>query len=354
MMKIEISATRSLMLLRDIDDLCIEDLLDHLSKLIPFFVRKQVRHKIVDIPGIRTIRFYHQAGLVDPAVRSGRQATYSYRHILQTLVVKLLQTENLNLKKIAEITRLSRNETLEGILLKSQRDFDIIGHGVGLARSYASDFPSRLDGKENLAHSVDETIWKKVQVTEGLELHVREPFSISSDEFEFVSKRIIDILETLIGDTSLQRKIADNGYSLTEHSPWRSTGHKRTSPSGSIVALVTEGGLVPLGNPDRLESARAGRFLKYSIAGMNALAGGQFESVDRGWDNRHVNEDPNRLLPLDVISELEKDQTISKVHEYYYTTTGVATSIEDSRRMGRSIAKELRDHHISAVILTST
>jgi glycine reductase len=120
------------------------------------------------------------------------------------------------------------------------------------------------------------------------------------------------------------------------------------------VALVTEGGLVPLGNPDRLESARAGRFLKYSIAGMSALAGGQFESVDRGWDNRHVNEDPNRLLPLDVISELEKDRTISKVHEYFYTTTGVATSIEDSRRMGRSIAKELRDHHISAVILTST
>lgn len=349
-MKVELPAIRSLTNLRGVEDLDVEVFLDHLSKLIPFFVKKQVRHKVVDIPGIRTIRFYHQKGLIDPASRSGRQATYAYRHILQVLVVKLLQTENLNLKKIAEITRLSRNETLQNILLNSRRGLDAAGRPPGLIRPDARDLSPWTGDRHDLLLSPDETIWKKIQVTDGLELHIGESFTISSDECKFVSKRILAILEALAGDPAQQRKIA----AAAEQLPLMGAGYRKISSSGTVIALVTEGGLVPAGNPDRLESARAGRFLKYSIAGVSALAGGRFESVDRGWDNRHVNEDPNRLLPLDVISELEKDQTALKVHEYFYTTTGVATSIEDSERMGRSIAKELMDQHISAVILTST
>jgi DNA-binding transcriptional MerR regulator len=352
-MKVELPAIRSLANLRDAKNLSIEVLLSHLAKLIPFFVKKQVRHKVVDIPGVRTIRFYHQRGLIDPAFRSGRQATYSYRHIVQILVVKLLQTENLNLKKIAEITRLSRNETLQGILLNSQRGLDMSGRAPVLAGSDAGDLSSWPVGK-HLPLLPEETIWKKIQVAEGLELHVGESFNISLDECKFVSKRILAILETLAGDSTPQCTMAGDGYLAAEYSPLSSGGHRKTFSSGAVIALVTEGGLVPVGNPGKLESARAGRFLKYSIAGVRALAGGQFESVDRGWDNRHVNENPNRLLPLDAISELEKDQTSPKVHEYFYTTTGVATSIEDSERMGRSIAKELMDQHISAVILTST
>ncbi len=346
-MNVELPAIRSLTNLRDVNDLDVEVFLDHLSKLIPFFVKKQVRHKVVDIPGIRTIRFYHQKGLIDPASRSKRQATYSYRHILQVLVVKLLQTENLNLKKIAEVTRLSRNETLQNILLNSRRGLDVAGRAPGLIARDLSAWP---DGEHDLLLAPDETIWKKIQVTDGLELHIGESFTISSDECKFVSKRILAILEALAGDPAQQRRIA----AAAEQLPLMGARYRKTTSSGTVIALVTEGGLVPAGNPDRLESARAGRFLKYSIAGVSALAGGQFESVDRGWDNRHVNEDPNRLLPLDVISELEKDQASLKVHEYFYTTTGVATSIEDSQRMGRSIAKELMDQHISAVILTST
>jgi DNA-binding transcriptional MerR regulator len=353
MMKVELPAIRSLANLRDAKNLSMEALLDHLSKLIPFFVKKQVRHKVVDIPSVRTIRFYHRAGLIDPALRSGRQAAYSYRHVLQILVVKLLQTENLNLKKIAEITTLSRNEALQDILLNSRQGFDMFGGAPGLVRTDAGDLSSWPGGRYELPLAPDESIWKKIRVAEGLELHVGESFNISSDECTFVSRRILDILEALAVD-STRRTMADNAYLAADDSRLSSGGHRKAFPSGTVIALVTEGGLVPVGNPDKLESARAGRFLKYSIAGVSALAGGQFESVDRGWDNRHVNENPNRLLPLDVISELEKDQTSLTVHKYFYTTTGVATSIEDSQRMGRSIAKELLDHHISAVILTST
>ena len=43
---------------------------------------------------------------------------------------------------------------------------------------------------------------------------------------------------------------------------------------GALVALVTESGLVPLGNPDRLETWNASKWLKYPIGGLDALRPG--------------------------------------------------------------------------------
>jgi hypothetical protein len=45
------------------------------------------------------------------------------------------------------------------------------------------------------------------------------------------------------------------------------------APLGDEKPLVTEGGLVPRGNPDRLEWVRATRWLAYSLAGVDDLAG---------------------------------------------------------------------------------
>ena len=47
------------------------------------------------------------------------------------------------------------------------------------------------------------------------------------------------------------------------------------------VALVTEGGLVPRGNPDRLEWVRASRWLAYSLAGVDDLAGIEHDVISR-------------------------------------------------------------------------
>ena len=52
--------------------------------------------------------------------------------------------------------------------------------------------------------------------------------------------------------------------------------------------------------------------------------------------------------------ELEKQKVIGKLHNYFYSTTGVATKIENAKRMGQAIARELREDGVSAVILTST
>jgi glycine reductase len=52
--------------------------------------------------------------------------------------------------------------------------------------------------------------------------------------------------------------------------------------------------------------------------------------------------------------EMEKEGVIARTFEYFYTTTGVATPLDDSRKLGENMASELKSQGISAVILTCT
>jgi glycine reductase len=124
--------------------------------------------------------------------------------------------------------------------------------------------------------------------------------------------------------------------------------------ASAVIALVTDGGLVPKGNPDHLESNRSTRFGAYRVAGLDTLDPSQFEANHMGYDNATVNQDPNRLVPLDVAREFEKKGIIGKVHDWVYTTAGVATALDKCSAIGRGIANRLVDEGVSAVILTST
>lgn len=120
------------------------------------------------------------------------------------------------------------------------------------------------------------------------------------------------------------------------------------------IALVTEGGIVPKGNPDRLESARASKYLKYGIAGLDDLTGSDFQSVHGGFSNVFANEDPDRVLPVDALRECVKAGEIGSMPDYFFTTTGNGTPLDNSRRFGREIAEALKADGVDGVILTST
>jgi glycine reductase len=124
--------------------------------------------------------------------------------------------------------------------------------------------------------------------------------------------------------------------------------------SRTILALATDGGLVPKGNPDKMDSSRSTRFAIYSIEGIDTLRPEEFEANHMGFDTEKVNQDPNRLVPLDVLRELEKEGVIGKVHEKVYTTAGVATSLKNAEMIAQGIAKEMKANGVDAVILTST
>jgi glycine reductase len=123
---------------------------------------------------------------------------------------------------------------------------------------------------------------------------------------------------------------------------------------GATIALVTDGGLVPRGNPDGIEALNATRYGAYSIEGKATLDAAQYDNPHRGYDTSYVKQDPHRLVPVDVARDLERSGAIGKLHETVYSTVGVATTLAHSARMGREIAEKLRAAGVDAVILTST
>jgi glycine reductase complex component B subunit gamma len=122
----------------------------------------------------------------------------------------------------------------------------------------------------------------------------------------------------------------------------------------TTVALVTEGGLVPKGNPDRLESSRGSRYFKYAIEGRENLRHGEFEAMHTGYDTSTVDKDPDRLVPLDAMRVLEKGKRFKKLHDHYFVTTGTGAMPSKMEEIGAGIAEELADSGVGAVILTAT
>ena len=123
---------------------------------------------------------------------------------------------------------------------------------------------------------------------------------------------------------------------------------------GATIALITDGGLVPRGNPDAIEALNATRYGAYSIEGKSSLDAAHYDNPHRGYDTTWVKQDPHRLVPVDVARELEQAGAIGKLHETVYSTVGVATTLAHSARMGREIAEKLKEAGVDAVILTST
>ena len=113
------------------------------------------------------------------------------------------------------------------------------------------------------------------------------------------------------------------------------------------IALVTSGGIVPSGNPDHIESSSASKYGRYSIDDMGETAHG-------GYDPTYANQDPNRVLPVDVLKEIQKEGKIGELYPYYYTTVGNGTSVKNSKAFATEFAQTLVKDGVQAVILTST
>jgi glycine reductase len=122
----------------------------------------------------------------------------------------------------------------------------------------------------------------------------------------------------------------------------------------ATIALVTDGGLVPLGNPDSIENRAATRWGAYPITGVDALATGAYEVSHTGYDGSFVEADPHRLVPLDIARELEREHLFGHLHDEFLSTTGIGNPLENSRRLGREMGAHLKSAGVDGVILTST
>lgn len=120
------------------------------------------------------------------------------------------------------------------------------------------------------------------------------------------------------------------------------------------IAIVTSGGTVPKGNPDRIESSSAQKYGKYDISKFDNLTDADHETAHGGYDPVYANQDSDRVIPVDVLRDLEKEGVIGKLHDYFYTTVGNGTAVANAKKFAAEIAEDLLANKVDAVVLTST
>lgn len=162
------------------------------------------------------------------------------------------------------------------------------------------------------------------------------------------AERVVEILLNKLNNRPYLTEVPLRGFEMVP------PALKINNLKEASIALFTSGGLVPIGNPDKLKQAFSVSYGKYSIEGVNSLDKESYESIHGGYDTTFVNNDPHRLIPLDEIRIMEKEGVIGKVYNYFFTTCGVGTNVENSKNIGRRIVEELKKDKVDAVILTST
>lgn len=161
------------------------------------------------------------------------------------------------------------------------------------------------------------------------------------------AKRAVDMLMKRLNNQPFETELPMPEFDTVDPAPAIKDLKK------AVIALVTSGGIVPNGNPDRIQSASAQKWGKYDISKSENLEG-DFITIHGGYDPVYANECPDRVVPLDVLRQMEKNGEIGKVHELFYTTTGTGTAVGNSILFGKEIGQELKDMGVDGVILTST
>ena len=122
----------------------------------------------------------------------------------------------------------------------------------------------------------------------------------------------------------------------------------------ATIALVTTGGLVKKGNPDHVPASNAQRYYRHSVAELQSLSGKDWEAFHSGYFNHIVNSNPNYILPLSFMRELEADGIVDDVYPWIYALPGVGTPVAQARRLGEGVARDLKQDAVDGCILVAT
>jgi DNA-binding transcriptional MerR regulator len=217
-----------------------EALISTLGEILPGIAGTQERHKVTDVPTLRTLRFYVAQGLLDkPLSYEQRTALYGYRHLLQVVVIKCLQANHIPIRKIREVLQGLSNEELEQLMdlpagggpaeksglpdtpnILSHSLPEAPGHkyyGSGLAspllrgilqsrlssRSVRPQQPiGAMEAKPRFAEPpAIPNSWRHLEVEPGVEIHLRADYRLQSgSQLEVLLTRIKHLLKNKMAD----------------------------------------------------------------------------------------------------------------------------------------------------------
>src|ERR1044071_9506044 len=184
-------------------------LADEAARLIPQFVPRQERGSVSEVPDERMVRYYSTEGLISPPEgKQGLSAVYGYSHLLQLLVIKRLQANHLPNRKIKEVVEGKSERELEKLL-------DVDAAAEPRAKNPATEYlesllkPSarRAAARRVAAEMIPppppasagfKNAWARVEVEPGLELHIREDYTLPDEakEKQRLARRMLTEIES--------------------------------------------------------------------------------------------------------------------------------------------------------------
>lgn len=197
----------------------VAELAGEVAKILAESGLAQERGTVSEVPDERTIRYYLTEGLLSPADdKQGTASIFSYRHLLQLLVVKKLQSEHLPIRKIrdlvdgrterelerllgAEGTTAGKNDALiylEKLLMKPAASSAPAPQALRQASSIASLASPTSATPPSAQMGVGSGTWSRVELEPGLELHVHDQYEPPREakELRRLTRLVLRVIES--------------------------------------------------------------------------------------------------------------------------------------------------------------
>lgn len=212
----------------------IDEFVEIANQLLPNYLPEiKSNTKVKEEINPRLVRHYTNQKLMDEPIRKNRYAFYNYRHLLQILLIRRLLSDGIGTMAIDNLLTSKTNQELKNLLIGGVQINLTTSHPklatpvhnpaleylAKLKKSKANKsstnkqlrtnerssslnhtFPSNLEQNREANLSFDAqsstSEWTRLQVLDGLELHIRNDFISpnSIKEQESLNQHLIDIL----------------------------------------------------------------------------------------------------------------------------------------------------------------
>ncbi len=192
----------------------LDEFVEIVNGLLPQFLPEEKSHtRVREEITSRLVRHYAGMGLLDEPLKEGREARYIYRHLLQTLLVRRLLVEGYGASAIDSLAKSKTNQELEallqgGVVLTLTPANPALNFLEEIQQRSAKSVPGKSQSRE-AQQSVESksektplptpSVWTRLVILPGLEVHVRNDFLLPSthQEQQNLLQRILQSLSSI-------------------------------------------------------------------------------------------------------------------------------------------------------------
>ncbi|MDJ1180643.1 MerR family transcriptional regulator [Roseofilum sp. BLCC_M91] len=178
----------------------LEEFAQVLNELLPQFLPDHKSHSRRSREEVnpRLVRHYASQGLLDEPLKQGREARYTYRHLLQMLLIRRLLSEGFGVSALQSFVVAKTNTELESLLQGGvQLSLEPANPALAFLEQVKQRSPEASPGSQrNISPpsrktpAVSEATkptpenWKHLEILPGLEIHLRSDVTLPTSPQE--------------------------------------------------------------------------------------------------------------------------------------------------------------------------